>query len=58
MTEPYIIQGEEVKIGASIGVCVYPRDGVDAATLVSNADAAMYIAKQAGKNQVAFYIRT
>jgi diguanylate cyclase (GGDEF)-like protein/PAS domain S-box-containing protein len=55
MTESYIIQGEEVQIGASIGVCVYPHDGVDAATLVSNADAAMYTAKQAGKNRVEFY---
>jgi diguanylate cyclase (GGDEF)-like protein/PAS domain S-box-containing protein len=55
LTDPYPIQGHEICIGASVGVSVYPRDAVDAATLVNNADKAMYKAKQAGKNQVAFY---
>ncbi len=40
--------GESVFVGASIGIACYPRDGLDAATLLSSADAAMYVAKQAG----------
>ncbi len=55
LIDPYQIQEHEICVGASVGVSVYPRDGVDAATLVNNADAAMYTAKQAGKNQVSGY---
>jgi diguanylate cyclase (GGDEF)-like protein/PAS domain S-box-containing protein len=55
LLEPYPIEGNDVCIGVSVGVSVYPRDGVDAATLVNNADEAMYRAKQGGKNKVEFY---
>jgi diguanylate cyclase (GGDEF)-like protein len=40
-------------ITVSIGVAVYPRDGMSAAELISRADAALYFAKKHGKNQVA-----
>jgi EAL domain-containing protein (putative c-di-GMP-specific phosphodiesterase class I) len=40
-----------------MGVGLYPADGEDAATLVRNADAAMYLAKQRGKNMVQLYTR-
>jgi diguanylate cyclase (GGDEF)-like protein len=40
-----------LQISASIGVTVYPQDGVDADQLMRHADQAMYIAKQAGKNR-------
>jgi len=47
----------EVGIGASIGISVYPRDGADAETLLKHADAAMYAAKQAGRDTVRFFSR-
>lgn len=44
-------------ISASIGIARYPEDALDAVQLVSAADAAMYQAKSAGKNQYTFYSR-
>jgi diguanylate cyclase (GGDEF)-like protein len=51
---PLLIEGQRVKVHASIGVSLYPRDGDDIETLVQQADHAMYRAKSAGKNQYAF----
>lgn len=48
--EPFIMHGSEVRVSASIGVTLYPQDGVDADQLIRHADQAMYISKQAGKN--------
>lgn len=42
-------------ITASIGIATYPKDGKEVAKLLSNADTAMYQAKKAGKNQIAYY---
>ncbi len=50
--EPYDINGHTVTVGASIGVSLYPNDGNDIQTLLSNADSAMYQAKNSGKNNV------
>ena len=44
-------------VSASIGIAIYPRDGEHATELVVNADAAMYQAKRAGKNQFHYYSR-
>ncbi|BDE06674.1 hypothetical protein WPS_19500 [Vulcanimicrobium alpinum] len=49
MTRPFAIDGTEVRIGTSIGVALL-EDGVDAGTLFARADAALYRAKNAGKN--------
>jgi diguanylate cyclase (GGDEF)-like protein/PAS domain S-box-containing protein len=49
--------GQEVQVSCSIGVAVYPQDGADAETLLMNADAAMYRAKEKGKNNCQFYTR-
>jgi GGDEF domain-containing protein len=38
------------KVGTSIGIALYPQDGTQGAELVRKADAAMYAAKQGGKN--------
>ncbi len=43
---PIAVEGHELQISASIGICVYPDDGDDAETLIRNADVAMYRAKQ------------
>jgi diguanylate cyclase (GGDEF)-like protein/PAS domain S-box-containing protein len=52
---PMNLSGQEVFITASIGISVYPNDGADAAALVKNADAAMYRAKDLGKNNYQFF---
>nr|WP_315251434.1 EAL domain-containing protein [uncultured Duganella sp.] len=51
------VSGQEVQVSCSIGVAVYPNDGNDAGTLLMNADAAMYRAKELGKNNIQFYTR-
>jgi diguanylate cyclase (GGDEF)-like protein len=52
---PFQVQGREFVVTASIGVSWFPRDGRDAATLLGNADRAMYRAKHLGKNAVEFF---
>ncbi|MGH7229935.1 MAG: putative bifunctional diguanylate cyclase/phosphodiesterase, partial [Nitrospiraceae bacterium] len=47
---PFIVDGEGYPITASLGMSVFPDDGPDGATLLKNADAAMYRAKQQGGN--------
>jgi diguanylate cyclase (GGDEF)-like protein/PAS domain S-box-containing protein len=47
--------GKQAEISASIGISFYPDDAGDAATLMKHADAAMYWAKQAGKNAYRFF---
>jgi diguanylate cyclase (GGDEF)-like protein/PAS domain S-box-containing protein len=49
------IRGQEVFISASIGIAAYPGDGGDAESLIGAADAAMYRAKQAGRNTFQFF---
>jgi len=52
---PIVIQGEELSLGGSIGISLYPKDGKDGVTLLKNADAAMYRAKALGRNNYQFY---
>ncbi|MGG7603284.1 bifunctional diguanylate cyclase/phosphodiesterase [Massilia sp. BKSP1R2A-1] len=54
VTEPVEVEGQEVQVSCSMGVVLYPRDGQDANTLMMNADAAMYRAKE-NKNSFQFY---
>ncbi len=49
---PYLIDGRELFVTASIGVSFYPKHGDTASTLLRKADAAMYLAKEDGKNSV------
>lgn len=53
--EPFRIADREIRITASLGVSLYPGDGKDGATLLRNADAAMYRAKEEGRNTYHFY---
>ncbi|MEO7495190.1 MAG: EAL domain-containing protein [Massilia sp.] len=57
VTEPVLLDGQEVQISCSMGVVMYPRDGADPNTLMMNADAAMYRAKEMGNNNYQFYAR-
>lgn len=50
LAQPYGLQGEEVRISASVGLALFPAHGADMRTLVIAADRAMYAAKQQGKN--------
>lgn len=53
--EAFIFAGDTLEISASIGVAIYPEHGGDEKTLTHNADAAMYQAKENGRNQVVLY---
>jgi predicted signal transduction protein with EAL and GGDEF domain len=53
--EPFMVDGRELHVTASIGVSVYPEDGADAETLLKNADTAMYRAKDMGCGAYQFY---
>ncbi len=55
MADPVELSGLEVQISASIGISVFPEDGVDAETLLQHADAAMYHAKKNGRNSFQFF---
>jgi diguanylate cyclase (GGDEF)-like protein/PAS domain S-box-containing protein len=50
MQEPFHVDGHEVHITISIGITLYPMDDKDLASLLKDADQAMYRAKQAGRN--------
>ncbi len=52
---PFDIEGRDIYSSASIGIAVSPLDGQDAATLLKNADMAMYVAKDRGRNDYQFY---
>jgi hypothetical protein len=56
--EPFDLDGMRALVSASIGIAVYPADGTSATELVRNADAAMYSAKEAGRNTYRFYQAT
>jgi diguanylate cyclase (GGDEF)-like protein/PAS domain S-box-containing protein len=52
LSDPFILNGLEVRISSSIGIAIYPDHGENAEALSANADAAMYRAKKGGRNQV------
>jgi diguanylate cyclase (GGDEF)-like protein/PAS domain S-box-containing protein len=55
VARPFRINGQEIFTAASIGISVCPADGWDAASLVKNADMAMYAAKSAGGGAYRFF---
>lgn len=54
--EPFLVEGQAVHAGASIGVALYPDDASDPETLMRKADLAMYRAKGAGRQDFAFFV--
>jgi EAL domain-containing protein (putative c-di-GMP-specific phosphodiesterase class I) len=55
LADPFTIAGAEFHVGASVGISVFPRDARDADALLKHADAAMYQAKAAGRNEITVY---
>lgn len=55
MNKPLIIQGQEFHITCSIGISLYPEDGLNVENLMMRADTAMYRAKEQGRNNYKFY---
>jgi diguanylate cyclase (GGDEF)-like protein len=54
---PFDLEGKETYVTASVGVTLYPTDSDSAETLVVNADAAMYRAKEQGRNNYQYFTR-
>jgi diguanylate cyclase (GGDEF)-like protein len=55
LSAPFVINGQDLRTGASIGIAVYPQDGGDVETLLKNSDTAMYHAKEAGRSNCQFF---
>lgn len=55
VTQPFNLDGQEIFITTSMGLAMYPKDGLDQETLVKNADTAMYETKGRGRNGFTFY---
>src|ERR1700683_3947403 len=55
MTPAFEVQGHSLNVGCSIGASMFPEHGTDCETLIRNADAAMYGAKDRGRNSFQFF---
>jgi diguanylate cyclase (GGDEF)-like protein/PAS domain S-box-containing protein len=55
MTVGFVVQGHPVNVSCSIGVSIFPEHGADVETLIKNADAALYSAKENGRNRFRFF---
>jgi diguanylate cyclase (GGDEF)-like protein len=57
LSQPVQLSGHECHTTASIGIAMFPNDGTDVHTLTKNADMAMYLAKEDGKNDFRFFAK-
>jgi diguanylate cyclase (GGDEF)-like protein/PAS domain S-box-containing protein len=55
LSEPFLVDGIEIYVSASVGISSYPADGADADTLLKHADVAMYSVKDSGRDGYARY---
>lgn len=58
LARPFDLEHERIHVSGSIGITMHPEDGTDPEHLVRNADQAMYVAKNAGRNQFRFFTRS
>ncbi|MFO1372427.1 MAG: PAS domain S-box protein, partial [Candidatus Competibacteraceae bacterium] len=57
LRQPFTVAGHSLRVTTSIGIALYPHDGASFDELLKNADAALYQAKQEGRNTRVFYVR-
>lgn len=57
ISEPFFFNSVEVYVSASVGISIFPQDGDDYDTLLSNADSAMYLSKKIGKSTYQFFTK-
>jgi diguanylate cyclase (GGDEF)-like protein/PAS domain S-box-containing protein len=57
LSDPFLVEGIEIYVSASVGISLYPADGDDAETLLKHADVAMYSVKDSGRDGYARYSR-
>ncbi len=55
ISRPFVIRGDEVYVTMSIGISIYPQDGLDEESILAKADAAMYQVKENGRNGWRFW---
>ena len=55
MTAEFFVQGQSLKVSCSVGISIFPEHGADGETLINRADAAMYSAKDYGRNYFRFF---
>jgi diguanylate cyclase (GGDEF)-like protein/PAS domain S-box-containing protein len=55
LTAEMVIQGHSLSVSCSLGISIYPEHGTDSETLIKHADAAMYTAKDSGRNNFQFF---
>ncbi len=55
MTAEFVVQGHPLSVSCSLGISVFPEHGADGEALIKNADAAMYCAKDHGRNNFRFF---
>lgn len=55
LRQPFLLDGHEIRVSASIGIAIFPSDGENMGDLLRHADIAMYQAKAAGRNTMRFF---
>jgi diguanylate cyclase (GGDEF)-like protein/PAS domain S-box-containing protein len=55
MADRFVIQDRTFSVSCSVGISIFPEHGTDSETLIKNADAAMYCAKESGRNTIRFF---
>jgi diguanylate cyclase (GGDEF)-like protein/PAS domain S-box-containing protein len=55
LSAPYLIDGKNLRLSATVGIALYPADGADARSLVRAADSALYRGKDAGRGRYACF---
>jgi diguanylate cyclase (GGDEF)-like protein/PAS domain S-box-containing protein len=55
MAAEFVVQGHTLGVSCSLGISVFPEHGADGVTLIKNSDAAMYSAKESGRNTFRFF---
>ncbi|WP_073953630.1 bifunctional diguanylate cyclase/phosphodiesterase [Thalassospira sp. TSL5-1] len=55
ISERFMLEGNEVMVSTSVGICLYPKDGKDEKDLLRNVDLALYCSKAEGRNRYQFF---